>query len=372
MRFYNGIHKYTCGVDLHGKNMHVCLTDSEGKKLVHRRISNNEEEFLKITKAYRGELVVSVESTFNWYWLGDLCAREEIPFVLGHAQYMGAVHQGKTKNDRVDSEKIAKLTSGKLLPQSYVYPKEMRVVRDLFRRRLYFVRERAALKGHVKIVGAQYNVSLVSSAEKGIKTHSELRSQFEDLDLNESIDCDLKTVTFLDSIIRRLEKHALRRVDEQQKEAFELLRSVRGIGDVLGLTILYEMHTVKRFRKVQDFLSYARLVRSEHTSNGKAVGGGGRKIGNPYLKWAFSEAAVRMASLDPRVGAYVEDLKKQYGAAGAWSRLSLKIARSVYYVLKSKKPFDMEKFLKSSEKPTQSRASSLELPNEEGVAMVID
>lgn len=352
MRFYNESHKYTCGVDLHGKNMHICVTDSEGKKLVHRRISNSREEFLKVTRAYRGELVVSVESTFNWYWLGDLCAREEIPFVLGHAQYMGAVHQGKTKNDRVDSEKIAKLTSGKLLPVSYVYPKEMRVVRDLFRRRLYFVRERAALKGHVKIVGAQYNVSLVSSVEKSIRTHTEMREQFEDQDLRESIDCDLKTVTFLDSVIRRLEKHALKRVGEQQNESFELLCSVRGIGDVLGLTILYEMHAVGRFRKVQDFLSYARLVRSEHTSNGKTVSRGGRKIGNPYLKWAFSEAAVRMASLDPRVGAHVEQLKQRYGAAGAWSRLSLKIARSVYYVLKSKERFDMERFLQSSEKPT--------------------
>ena len=34
---------------------------------------------------------------FTWYWLADLCAHEGIPFVLGHALYMKAIHGGKAK-----------------------------------------------------------------------------------------------------------------------------------------------------------------------------------------------------------------------------------------------------------------------------------
>jgi len=41
--------------------------------------------------------VVAVECIYTWYWLADLCAREEIPFVLGHALYMKAIHGGKAK-----------------------------------------------------------------------------------------------------------------------------------------------------------------------------------------------------------------------------------------------------------------------------------
>jgi transposase len=43
---------------------------------------------------------------------------------------------------------------------------------------------------------------------------------------------------------------------------------------------------------VRDFASYSRLVKCERSSAGKSLGSGGNKIGNAYLKWAFSDAAV--------------------------------------------------------------------------------
>jgi hypothetical protein len=46
--------------------------------------------------------------------------RENIPFVLGHALYMKAIHGGKAKNDRIDSRKIAVLLRGGAIPTAYV------------------------------------------------------------------------------------------------------------------------------------------------------------------------------------------------------------------------------------------------------------
>jgi transposase len=60
---------------------------------------------------------------------------------------------------------------------------------------------------------------------------------------------------------------------------------------VLALILLYELHDVRRFDRVGQFLSYARLVRCAHESAGKQKGTGGRKIGNAHLRWAFGEAA---------------------------------------------------------------------------------
>src|SRR6266705_581259 len=78
----------------------------------------------------------------------DLCAREGIAFVLGHALYMKAIHGGKAKNDKIDAFKIAVLLRGGTLAQAYVYPPEMRETRDLLRRRLYLVRKRGHLLVH--------------------------------------------------------------------------------------------------------------------------------------------------------------------------------------------------------------------------------
>ena len=143
MRFYNGQHEHYCGIDLHARSMYVCVLDDAGEKLFHRKLPTEPPAFLRMLKPFRRDVVVAVESLYCWYWLGDLCAAEGIPFVLGHALYMKAIHGGKAKNDKIDSYKIATLLRGGTLPQGYVYPREMRATRDVLRRRLFFVRHRA-------------------------------------------------------------------------------------------------------------------------------------------------------------------------------------------------------------------------------------
>src|SRR5687768_11016946 len=93
-----------------------------------------------------------------WYWLADLCAEYEVPFVLGHALYMKAIHGGKTKTDKIDSQKIAMLLRGGMLPMAYVYPAAMRATRDLLRRRTRLVRTRAEALAHVQNTISQYNL----------------------------------------------------------------------------------------------------------------------------------------------------------------------------------------------------------------------
>ncbi|MFQ5874268.1 MAG: IS110 family transposase, partial [Dehalococcoidia bacterium] len=95
MRFYTNQHRYYCGIDLHARRMYICVLDAEGKVRVHRNGPATAEHFLNVIAPYREDVVVAVECIFTWYWLADLCAQEGIPFVLGHALYMKAIHGGK-------------------------------------------------------------------------------------------------------------------------------------------------------------------------------------------------------------------------------------------------------------------------------------
>jgi len=133
MRFYTKQHKFYCGIDLHARTMYVCILNQAGETVVHGNLKTDPAGFLKIVAPYREDVVVAVECIFTWYWLADLCAREGIPFVLGHALYMKAIHGGKAKNDKIDAHKIAVLLRGGMIPQAYVYPAEMRSTRDLLR-----------------------------------------------------------------------------------------------------------------------------------------------------------------------------------------------------------------------------------------------
>ena len=99
MRFYNGTHCHWCGIDLHAKTLYVCILDAESQVLIHENLRSSPEAFLAVVEPYREGLVVAVECTFTWYWLADLCAREGIAFVLGHALMMKAIHVGKAKTN---------------------------------------------------------------------------------------------------------------------------------------------------------------------------------------------------------------------------------------------------------------------------------
>ena len=127
MRFYNQAHRFYCGVDLHARAMYVCILDHErGDIVVHQEIPCDAAAFREIIAPYRDGLVVACECLYCWYWLADLCHDEHIDFVLGHALYMRAIHGGKSKDDKIDSRKIAQLLRGGNLPIAYAYPKGLR------------------------------------------------------------------------------------------------------------------------------------------------------------------------------------------------------------------------------------------------------
>ena len=119
MRFYRvqPQQHYFCAIDLHTQKMYLCVFDPHGAIVLHKNIRTRPEVFLKAIAPFRDGLVVACECIFCWYSLADLCQREEIDFVLGHALYMKAIHGGKTKNDKLDAEKIALLLRGGMLPQ---------------------------------------------------------------------------------------------------------------------------------------------------------------------------------------------------------------------------------------------------------------
>jgi len=112
MNFYTKQHRHYCGVDLHARQMYVCILDRLGKVIIHKNIKAMPEKFDPLIEPYKEDLVVAAECMFTWYWLADFCEQENIPFVLGHALYMKAIHGGKAKNDKIDSYKIATILRG--------------------------------------------------------------------------------------------------------------------------------------------------------------------------------------------------------------------------------------------------------------------
>ena len=246
MRFYTKQHRHYCGIDLHARTMYVCILDAAGQVLVHQNLPAKPEAFLETIAPYREDLGVAVECIFTWYWLADVCAAEGIVFVLGHALYMKAIHGGKAKNDRIDALKIATLLRGGMLPQAYVYPAGMRATRDLLRRRLHLVRKRGQLLAHIQMTSQQYNLPALGKRIAYPSNRAGVAEHFEDRVVRKSIEVDLALLERYDALVTDLESYLVRQAKQHDPQAFALLRSIPGVGKVLALTILYEIHDVKR------------------------------------------------------------------------------------------------------------------------------
>jgi transposase len=347
MRFYTKQHKAYCGIDLHARSMYLCILNQAGEIMLHRNMKASPEALLKTIAPYRDDLVIAVECVFTWYWLADLCAREGIPFVLGHALYMKAIHGGKAKNDKIDSQKIAVLLRGGMLPQAYVYPAEMRATRDLLRRRMHLMRKRAELLAHIHNTNSQYNLPEIGKKIAYKANRDGVAERFPDPAVQKSMEVDLALIGYYDPLLNDVELSIVRLAKQHDPDTFYRLQSVPGIGKILSLVLLYEIHDIRRFPRVQDFLSYCRLVKCTKESAGKRYGISGAKIGNAYLKWAFSEAAVLFLRDNPAGQKYLTKLENKHGQGKALTLLAQKLARAVYYMLTRHTAFDLHKFLQA-------------------------
>jgi len=145
-------------------------------------------------------------------------------------------------------------------------------------------------------------VSIDRTLEKLLARQVQIGAQLEDvkgrLIAQEIL---LRNLESLEQLVSSLEKQARKQAKHHDPELTKLIRTVPGIGEIISLTLLYEAHTIERFKTHQKFSSYCRVVKCGKESNGKKAGRGGSKIGNPHLRWALGEAAIYASQFSPEI-----------------------------------------------------------------------
>ena len=349
MKYHTSTTQFNCGIDLHAHQMYVCLMDPQGKKLVHTNVRNNDFEFfLKLVEPYRHDLTVCCECMFGWYWLADACQAAGLTFVLAHALYVRAIHGGKNKNDRIDSEKLTHLLRSNLIPPAYVYPADKRPLRALLRQRVFYVWRRSELLARVHSHQLAYNRIPARQTRSNRDPWEAQLLAAEDNPLRQiALKNDLAMIRHFDHQIAQLQEELQRQTKKVASRDYALLQTVPGIGENLGLTIQHEIGDIQRFPTVKDFVSYCRLVKGTVASAGKIKGLRGAKLGNPYLRWAFGEAAVIAKRDHAIIGPLAQRLEAKMNGNKfkANTVLAIKLARAVYFMLKNKTVFDSDRLV---------------------------
>jgi len=333
-----------CGLDLHSRNTYIGILDTDFKRVLKKRVSNNVDFILETLEPFRDQLKgLVVESTYNWYWLVDGlmdagygCVHLANPSAI--KQYEGLKHS----DDKHDAFFLAQLLILGILPQGYIYPKEDRPVRDLARKRMFLVKHKTAHILSLQSLIARCCGQRISTNQIRTLTVADLRQLLKEEYLFLSAQANLNIIAFLIQQIKALEKAIKKKV--KLDKAFEQLMSVPGIGFILATTIMLEVGDISRFAKVGNFASYCRCVSSRRLSDGKSKGSGNRKNGNRYLSWAFVEAAQLGRRYSQRFCRYYDRKAAQTNTIVATKALSNKLARICYYIIRDQVPFKEEMF----------------------------
>ena len=348
MKLHQSTTQFNCGVDLHAKNMYLCVMDQEGKTLLHQNIKTHDrEKFLSLLAPYRHDVTVACESTFNWYVLANLCEDAGIPFVLGHAFYMKAISKAKVKNDRADSAMIASLLRSNLLPEGYVGRREIRMVRDLFRHRSYLIQTRSALEAQLTRLGHLYDFDATAREYKRRVGRQQAYADIlpDNFCVQMFAAANIRLIKELRVEIGSIEKAVMRHAKYFDRELLQLLQTIPGMGPIISMGILYEVDDFARFADEGHFASYCRLVTPRHESGDKVTGGGHRKCGNSHLKWLFSELNATCRAHSDELRDFAQRLVNRHGPRKASCMFTHKLGRAVYRIATQRVPFNLEKFL---------------------------
>ena len=335
--------KLYAAFDLHSSNSYLGIMDENGKRIFKRRLRNEPTLIRETLKPFQADIgEITVESTYNWYWLVDFLMEEGYRVHLANPakiqQYSGLKHS----DDEDDAFWLAEMLRLKILPEGYIYPKEQRPLRDLLRKRGHLVRLRTSLIVSLQnILARNIGEKMKANALKALKEDrvSPLLAGNDDIFLAGRV--SKEAIDSLTRQIRAIEGGVEKKID--LRKPYDLLLSMPGVGRVLALTIMMETGPIDRFVKVGNYVSYCRKVPAGRFSNEKKKGMSNRKNGNKYLSWAYSEAAELARRFDAEARTYYERKRRRTNAPIAYSALAHKLARAAFHIMRDEVPFMPEK-----------------------------
>ena len=324
------------GIDLHPRLIVICTVNDQGTVVARTRMKTESDLVIAYFRQWTDPHQAVVECTSNWYWLCDLLRSLGITVILAHAKYLKAISYAKVKTDAVDAHTLAQLLRMGYIPEAHQLPQQYRPMRDLLRQRMVMEHKRTNLMQHASGILAKFNITElpVSPAQPAFPEFlatCTLPEEYRMTILMYHQQCLL--VAAHEKHLEQFFKSKLR-----PTPTLRLLVSIPGIGDITGAIIAMETGDINRFADAKHYCSYCRLAPGASDSGGKHRLRSGSKDGNQYLKYAFTEAAIKATMYYPEVRRFSDLLRQRSNPTIARTVVAKELAKIVYYVLSRQQP----------------------------------
>lgn len=339
------------GMDVHVRNSYLCATDAAGQVLRRGRVGNTLLEVARFLGALEKEpMLVSLESTTNSRAICHLLqqygreAGVDLTARVLHARKLRVIAESVGKCDKLDAAMLCELSRSNLrLPVCYVPDDEVFALREHLRARADLVRVRTMLKNRVHAVLHRRNI---------LTPAGDLFSQsgqafVKELELDEAgrqiLEHYLALIGQVNGEIGGSDQ-ALSALSRQVRwsKPLALLRTMPGIGLIVGLTILAELGDPQRFRSRAAVSNFAGLVPVVRDSDTKRYRGGITQRGPAQLRRVLNQAAWVSVMKVPRYADLFGRVAGRSGKQVAITAVARRMLEDAWTMLKKEEAFRFE------------------------------
>ena len=328
------------GVDNHKRFSYVAVMNERGKIVKEGRISNTRETLKRFLGNGNGARSAVLEAGRNWTIMHDWLEEEVDEVKLAHPKKVKAIAEAKIKTDKIDATILAHLLRADLIPEAYVPTKETRVIKNILRQRMFFVKLSSMTKNRIHNIIDRYpetrnqiNLSDLFG-KQGIEWLMQVKLSKEDRRL---LDEELDLLDYLKQKINA-SNHWITQLGKKDKRV-KLLMTIPGIGQFFALLIAVEIDNIQRFRNKDKLASYAGLIPSVHSSADKTFYGKIIGHGNKYLRWALIEAVWPAIKKDLSLKLLYEKIKQRKNVNVAKVAVARRLSVIVYRVLSENRTY---------------------------------
>jgi transposase len=330
------------GIDYHKQYFVATMMNEQGEVIRRDKASTDRESIRRYFSDVNspGETKAVVEACYGWEYFYDEASALVDELIMAHPLKTRLIAEARIKTDTIDSETLAHLLRADLIPQAYAPDSKTRDKKNLLRYRSSLTAMKVRIKNIIHSVLTRSHIEdrgFTSLSDKfGKQGLTYLRSvtlKGEDTNiLNNYLDLLEET----EKKIKAAEKQI--RAVCREDNLCTLLKSIPGVGDILAVTIRYEIDDIGRFMSAGKLCSYAGLVPSTYSSGNRTYQGKITKQGNKWLRWAMIEAAQRAPLNDLWLRGFYQRISK-HGKKIARVAVARKLLEIIYRVWKEEKPY---------------------------------
>ena len=325
------------GIDVHKKNLQICVLDSEGNRLNECRIANQLESVCGYMERFPSPAEIALEATHNWGMLYDLLKHKGYSVHICHSREAKMIGLASVKNDRVDAYKLATLLRVGLLPEAYAPSADGRELRSLVRGRASLISQSTAVKNQIHAI---LRANWIDSPFSDIFGKSG-RQFLESLEIAESYKIVISSkLSVLDKIGEQVTLLSNEIVHRAHMDARAMIiTTAPGFAEFRAVVALAEIVDISRFSRAEKLVSYTGLNPSEHSSGEKSRRGNITKEGSTWLRWIFVEAANQAIKEDGKIRDLYLRVSEKKGHNRGVVAAARELVVAVFWMLKRMEPY---------------------------------